>query len=517
MELSKKIALIVFAGVVLSTIWTVFMVLPAVSALMSVLALTHQFGYYGQVALQALFIYLFSIVPISVIVWVVVRRMVVNPIIHINETAKIIASGNLGKRVDIVSNDEIGQLGASLNAMVGNLASAFQNMANSLGEVTKKEVELRKNFKALAESKAQDEALLTSIGDGVIATDHEGKIIFTNKETEQMLGWKTEEMIGSIWDQVVTAMEERSESLDQVKHTTIQTVLKGGSKAKIDCFLAKRDGTKFPVAVTVSPIINAGVIFGMIILFRDITKEKEVDRMKTEFISLASHQLRTPLSAIRWFAELMLDGTSGQLSSEQHELAQNISLSAERMVELVNSLLNISRIESGRIIIDPQPTDLVQLAQEVIKDVEAKYKEKNQKVVISAHEALPKISIDPRLVRQVYMNLLTNAIKYSPQGTDIIIFISRKGEEIISQVSDSGYGIPKKDQGKLFQKFFRAENIIKVETDGTGLGLYLVKAIIESSKGRIWFSSEEGKGTTFWFSLPVAGTPARKGEVSLDS
>jgi signal transduction histidine kinase len=238
--------------------------------------------------------------------------------------------------------------------------------------------------------------------------------------------------------------------------------------------------------------------------------------MKTEFISLASHQLRTPLSAMKWFLEMLLHGDAGKLNDEQTEFVNNIDQSNNRMIELVNSLLNVSRIESGRIIIEPKPTNLKDLVEEVLTEVKTQYKAKKQTVIFNIHNALPLIPLDQKLIRQVYLNLLTNAMKYSPPESEIIIFISKENDKIVSQITDSGYGIPKNEQSHIFTKFYRATNAIKKETEGNGLGLYLVQSIIESSGGKIWFTSDENqKGTSFYFTIPLTGMKEKAGEVHL--
>lgn len=246
------------------------------------------------------------------------------------------------------------------------------------------------------------------------------------------------------------------------------------------------------------------------------TELKEIDRMKTEFISLASHQLRTPLVAMKWGLQALLSGDKGELNEKQKEYTQDVFNSNNRMIALVNGLLNVSRIESGRIAINPKEINLIELVQDVIKELNVKLQNKNQTLEFNTIEKTLIINTDPDLLRHVYTNLITNAIKYSPKDSKIIVEVKETEEnQILSSVQDFGYGIPSDAKAKIFGKFFRASNTRKIETDGTGLGLYLAKSIVELMGGTIWFESEENKGTTFWFTHLKTGVLAKEGEVSV--
>ncbi|HSX33333.1 MAG TPA: ATP-binding protein [Candidatus Saccharimonadales bacterium] len=440
-------------------------------------------------------------------------RSFLRPIDILTQRARLVTIGDFTQRIELNRRDEFGVLATTFNTMASRLAQSYQALEKKVADRTQ---ELRKKLEELEIGKAKDDAILDSIGEGMIVTDAAARILMINELAANLLGVNRDAVLGSP-AYLMYKLYDESDALLPDEQRPLQIALGSGQKVVQTVKSHRPDGSSLSLGLTASPVLQHKKIIGGIQIIRDITKEKQVDRMKTEFISLASHQLRTPLSAIKWFTEMLVSGDAGQLQPEQQEFARNIADSTERMIALVNALLNISRIESGRIMIDPKPTDLRELVSGIVNDLKGKTEERKQTLVISVHDGLPKINLDPRLIGQVYLNLLTNAIKYTPKGGEISVFISRKGEEIISQVTDNGYGIPKEQQGRLFQKFFRATNAVKVETDGTGLGLYLIKSVIESSGGKIWFESEEGKGSTFWFSIPVSGMKAKAGEVTLDA
>lgn len=429
----------------------------------------------------------------AIIVGLVLSISVARNVKKLRDGSARLASGDFSSKIIIKSRDELGQL-----------ADSFNQMSSSL----------RSSYLRLALEKERDETLLESMSEGMVALDDKGNIALINNVALAILGLDPQKAIGGPFATLAPLNEQDGKPANP-KTLPTATLTTGTPIDKV--FSYQHEGRKVLLNTASSAVKLEGRIAGAIIILRDVTKEKEVDRMKTEFISLASHQLRTPLSAIKWFSEMLLNGDAGKLKPEQLDFTKNIADSTDRMVDLVNSLLNISRIESGRIIVDPRPTDLKELITGIVNDLKAKTEERQQTLIISVHSDLPKIPLDPRLIGQVYLNLLTNAIKYTPKKGEISVLISKKGNDIISQVTDNGYGIPKEQQGRIFQKFFRAENVSKVETDGTGLGLYLIKAIVESSGGKIWFESEENKGTSFWFTIPVSGMKPKEGEVTLDA
>ena len=239
-------------------------------------------------------------------------------------------------------------------------------------------------------------------------------------------------------------------------------------------------------------------------VLHDISREKMVERMKTEFVSISAHQLRTPLSAIKWTLRMLLDGDLGEINPEQREFIDRTYNSNERMINLINDLLNVTRIEEGRYLHKPIMYDMGEIMEYVIKP----YREEAAKRQVifgleRTKKKLPKVLLDVEKIRLAVENLIDNAVRYTPPGGKVTVSLNCDKKEIVVSIKDTGVGIPKDQQERVFTKFFRGANVMKMETEGSGLGLFIARNIIESHGGKIWFESEEGKGTTFHFSIPV--------------
>lgn len=347
--------------------------------------------------------------------------------------------------------------------------------------------------------------------DGIVITTPKPEILYVNPIWQELTGYTADEAVGKNPNILQSKKTPQKVYQEMWSHLTKQQPF-----TTEEIINTRKDGTEYPAHLSVFPIVQNGETQFYVGIHQDITKRMELDKRKTEFISIASHQLNTPLSGMKWFLELLMLGKGGELNPTQKSYLQNVIDSNANMISLVRSLLNISRIESGRIIVDPKPTSIKELVTHLIGEIRPQAEKRNQKITLNIARNVPLIKIDPKLIQHVYLNLLSNAIKYSPDNSTISLTIRKNRDSIVSCVKDSGYGIPKSEQSKLFEKFFRAENVRRREVDGSGLGLYLVKTVVESSGGEIWVNSEEDKGSEFCFSLPLKGSQKKAGEVTLD-
>ena len=281
--------------------------------------------------------------------------------------------------------------------------------------------------------------------------------------------------------------------------------------------------------IVVSYIINRFVI-GEIVKKSLLDKEKEankatesankelrsLDLAKDEFVSIASHQLRTPLTALKGYTSMLLDGDAGPISDKQREYLGEIKNANNRMIALITALLNVSRVDLDVFVVEPIPVNLEEVAESVLKELEKNILDKKLKMETSFEKDIPLLNVDPTITRMIFQNLLSNAVKYTPLEGSIFLNIKKDGLNLLISVTDTGYGIPKTAESKIFTKLFRADNARVKDPNGTGLGLYIIRATIEKTGGKIWFESKENKGSTFYVSIPLEGMKKQEGSKRLE-
>jgi len=355
---------------------------------------------------------------------------------------------------------------------------------------------------------SKSQAILESVADGVMVSDGSGRVILFNAAAERILGIKRDEALGRPIDDMLglySAAGGRWVQHVREWHASAEARRRTPILAQRIEFKAEQRY----VTVTVAPVTMSDEYLGSVSVFRDVTAEVEADRAKTEFISTVSHELRTPMTSIKGYADLMLIGAAGIINENQQRFLSVIKSNADRLSILVNDLLDISRIESGRVKLELKPVAVESLLETVVTSLHSKFEEKNLSVQVLLPDGdLPNVEADRDRVIQILMNLVSNAFQYTPPGGMVTVSAHADGEMVQIDVADTGIGISPENQSKVFERFYRVDDPSVNEFPGTGLGLAIVRSLVEMHEGHLWLQSEVGKGTTFSFTLhAVRETP----------
>lgn len=359
----------------------------------------------------------------------------------------------------------------------------------------------------LAREKSQYQTLLENIGDGMIAVSYEGKIVMMNFQAEKMLGLKRGEAIGTLFESIVGIEDEKGHKITD-EERPLYSAIRQGKRVMKTAYYIKKDGNLFPVSINVSPVIVEGKITGAIEIFRDITKQMEIDRLKSEFISTVSHELRTPLTGIREGVGQVLEGIFGPINHDQHEFLSIALKEIQRLTSIVNDLLDMSKIEAGKIEIHAKKIDLTTLIRQMEKGYQGLMRTKQLTLKTILPPNYVEIIADEEKLTQVITNLISNAYKFTDEGGQITIELVPRAHEVEVSVQDTGQGIHPDDLNRIFERFVQVGRTDGPGMKGTGLGLPICKSLIELHKGKMWAESEPGKGSRFIFVVPFAAQPS---------
>lgn len=378
-----------------------------------------------------------------------------------------------------------------------------------------RDFELRQAYGELEKEKEQVSAernklavVISGVADGVIATDLKTNIVTFNEVAEQLTGYKEEEVLDKPIDQIIKLFDDQQELISSVFCPTRTDGFEGVVFSQQNLKLLGKNNKEAFVNLLSSQIKEGpSVNLGCILTLHDITKEKQLEKMKLDFVSMAAHELRTPLTALQGYLSVFTKEANDKLNPEQQEFLQRINNSTQELMQLAENLLDVSNVEHHNLTINPKPTNWINLVKNTVQEFMSRAQQKTISLIFKEPvDNLPPIFIDPMRMREVISNLLSNAITYTPNGGQITVTTDLQNNTIVTSINDTGVGISKEDLPKLFHKFFRVVGKFTRDTKGTGLGLYIAKMIIDAHKGNIWAESEVGKGSTFSFSIPLPKT-----------
>lgn len=428
-----------------------------------------------------------SIIIISIGISFVVAKVTVTPLIRMSNVANQIAEGDLSKTVTTKSTDEIGLMTYNFNRMATKLRESIEGLE---GKVRERTIELEK-------AGIKTDAIIQNMTDGLVALDPDLKIFLTNKTFEKITG---------VRNTVGKKIASISKDLDKIAKDTLNDTYTHFIEITMSEDMILKIGS--------SPIIHDDIILGVLLILRDITTEKEIDKMKTEFISTVSHELRTPLTSILGFAsntykfyrksivpELQKDNKKlNKMSKTIEENLSVITSEGERLTRLIDDILDIAKMEAGKVEWNIQKVDIIDICRQAISTVAYYPKSSRVELLFKAPMNVQPVKGDLDRLVQVITNLMSNALKFTEQG-NVVLKVEPENKNVKVSVSDTGCGITKEEISKVFEKFKQAGSNLANKPTGTGLGLPICKEIIKHLGGTIWVESEVGKGSCFCFTL----------------
>lgn len=385
-------------------------------------------------------------------------------------------------------------------AVLSHIDAAIGN-AEACRVMTEQALELGQMLRQQQEESIQRQAILTSIADGVVVNDADGQTILVNPAAARILDVSAQQLIGRDFRALFSVFGTRSR---EEAIAAMEALLDTQCPDVHQAFEMTLEVDRRVIHAQLSPVLTPRNDFlGVVTIFRDITKEVEADRAKSEFVSNVSHELRTPMTAIKGYTDLLHAGAVGPITEGQERFLRIIKNNADRLTALINDLLDISRVETGRVRFELRPVQIGDVIAEVAGVLARQAEAKHQKFTYEVVGGLPEVMGDRDRLHQVLTNLVSNAIRYTPEDGEVEVRAYPVEGSVRVDVRDTGIGITPDDLGRIFERFYRADHPLVRETGGSGLGLAIAKMFVEMHGGRVWVESELGRGSTFTFVLPV--------------
>ena len=400
-----------------------------------------------------------------------VSIMISRPLYEMSGIAKRLATGDFSRKAIVHSNDE-----------TGDLAKALNDMADEINAKVKK----------ISSEKAKLEAILSSMFEGIMLTNERGEILLLNPSIRKLF--------------LIDSSPEGRKPLEVIRNNTIQEIVdrvlnenREVITQEVSVFIPEQK----TIMINGVPIVKDNVIEGAVFVFHDITELKRLEDIRKDFVANVSHELRTPISSIKGYAETLLDGKVDSQDTVK-EFLNIIYQDSNRLASLIDDLLDLSKIESGKMKMEFEPLEIPPIVNRCVNVLEKSAKDKSLSIKLALPADLPKILGDHKRLSQVFLNLLDNAIKYTPEGGSITVSASCQEKVAQIDISDTGIGISEKDLPRIFERFYRVDKARSRELGGTGLGLSIVKHIVQAHNGQVWMQSTLGQGSTFSFTIPIA-------------